>query len=112
VAVLKDHGVLGSAKAAMETLVKYLAVELGPRGITVNAVNPGLVETDSARRYLGDAYAALRDRVAAATPLRRAAAPEDIARVVAFFCSDDAAWVTGQTLLADGGLLLASPHFG
>jgi enoyl-[acyl-carrier protein] reductase III len=111
VAVLRDHGVLGSAKAALEVLVKYLAVELGPRGITVNAVNPGLVETDSARRYLGAEYAALRDRVAAATPLGRAATPDDIARVVAFFCSDDAAWVTGQTLMADGGLLLASPHF-
>ena len=111
VAVLRDHAVLGSAKAALEALVKYLAVELGPRGITVNAVNPGLVETDSARRYLGEGYAALRDRVAAATPAGRAASPEDIARVVAFFCSDDAAWVTGQTLIADGGLTLASPLF-
>ena len=108
---LPDHGVLGSAKAALEVLVKYLAVELGPRGITVNAVNPGLVETDSAQRYLGDRYAALRDRVAAGTPLGRAGRPEDIARVVAFFCSADAAWVTGQTLVADGGLTLGSPYF-
>lgn len=111
VSVLRDHGALGSAKAALEVLVKYLAVELGPRGITVNAVNPGLVETESAQAYLKEGYAAVRDRVAAATPLGRPASPTDIARVVAFFCSDDAGWVTGQTLVADGGLTLASPLF-
>jgi enoyl-[acyl-carrier protein] reductase III len=112
VTVLRDHGALGPAKAAMEVLVRYLAVELGPLGITVNAVNPGLVETDSGRRYLGADYLAVRDRVAAATPVgRRVGHPEDIAKVIAFFCSDDAAWVTGQTLVADGGFTLDSPLF-
>lgn len=105
---LPGYSALGSAKAALEVLVKYLAVELAPLGINVNAVNPGLVETDSSRFYKGDDYPDWRDRVAAATPKKRVGFPEDIARVVAFFCSADAAWITGQTLVVDGGLTLTS----
>lgn len=105
---LPGYSALGSAKAALEVLVKYLAVELAPMGISVNAVNPGLVETDSARFYKGDGYAAWRDRVAAATPKGRVGYPEDIAKAIALFCSEDAAWITGQTLVADGGLTLTS----
>lgn len=102
------YSALGSAKAALEVLVKYLAVELAPLGISVNAVSPGLVETNSSRLYKGNDYAPWRSRVVAVTPKARVGSPEDIAKVVAFFCSADSGWVTGQTLVADGGLTLIS----
>ena len=102
------RAVEGRCRRALAVLVRYLAVELGLRGITVNAVNPSLVETDSARFYKGDGYAAWRDRVAAATPNGRVGFPEDIARAIALFCSPDAAWITGQRLVAGGGLTLTA----
>jgi enoyl-[acyl-carrier protein] reductase III len=105
--VVPRHGTLGAAKAAMETLVRYLAVELAPRGIRVNGVNPGFVETDSARRYAGAEYESrTRGEWIAITPLRRVAEPREIASVIAFLCGDDSSFVTGQTLIADGGLTL------
>lgn len=106
---LPRHGTLGAAKAAMEVLTRYLAAELAPRGITVNAVNPGLVETDSARFYGGDGYEAWKAQVIRATPKGRVGAPEDIARVIAFLCSEEAEWICGQTIVADGGLTLTAP---
>jgi enoyl-[acyl-carrier protein] reductase III len=108
------HGVLASAKAALEALTRYLAVELGPRGITVNAVNPGYVETDSITHYFGGAAAreAFFEEVAAATPLRALGAPEEVAALVAFLCSPDAAWMQGQVLYLDGGIFLGAPGHG
>ncbi|MGH7379090.1 MAG: SDR family NAD(P)-dependent oxidoreductase [Candidatus Methylomirabilales bacterium] len=106
---LPRHGTLGAAKAAMEVLTRYLATELAPRGITVNAVNPGLVETDSARFYGGDGYEAWKAQVIQATPKGRVGRPEDIAKVIAFLCSEEAEWVCRQTLVADGGLTLTAP---
>jgi enoyl-[acyl-carrier protein] reductase III len=107
VRVLPGHGILGPAKAAMETLVRYLGVELAPRGIRVNGVSPGFVETDSARFYAGPEYETrLRDEWISKTPVGRVGRPEDIASVVAFLCSDDARFVCGQTLVVDGGLTL------
>jgi enoyl-[acyl-carrier protein] reductase III len=106
---IPDHGLLAAAKAALEQLTRYLAVELAPR-MTVNSVIPGYVDTASARLYadtsIAGGWAAARDSWAAATPLRRVADADDIARVVAFLCSADAAWLTGQLLVADGGLTL------
>ena len=106
--VLPGHGTLGAAKAALETLVRYLAVELAPRGIRVNGVSPGYVETDSARLYAG---AEFEDRVraewAAATPFGRLARPEEVANVIRFLCSDEASFVCGQTIVVDGGRTLA-----
>ncbi|MFN0092539.1 MAG: SDR family oxidoreductase [Acidimicrobiales bacterium] len=107
---LPDHGLLGAAKAALEQLTRYLAVELGPRGITVNSVMPGYVDTASARFYadtsLPGGWEAAARGWAAATPLGRVADPADIADVVAFLCSPEARWLTGHVLVADGGLTL------
>lgn len=105
--VLENHGTLGTAKAAMESLVRYLAVELAPRSIRVNGVSPGFIETDSARYYAGDAFDTdVRPRWEAATPLKRLGSADEIAAVIAFLASGEASFVTGQTLVADGGLTL------
>jgi len=105
------HGVLASAKAALEALTRYLAVELGPRGITVNSVNPGYVQTDSVDMYLGDEAGrrAFLDEIEGATPLRALGTPEEVAGLVAFLCSADAAWMQGQVLYLDGGIFLHAP---
>jgi len=102
------HGALGAAKSALETMVRYLAAECGPLGIRVNAVNPGFVDTDSSRLYMGEAWPAIRERIERATPLGRVATPLDIARTIRLLCSPDAAWMTGQTIVADGGVTLGS----
>lgn len=110
---MTGHGALGAAKAAVESLVRTLALELGPRGITVNGVSPGFVETHSARTYvergLGQAPELAMARVIERTPVRRVGTGDDIAAVVAFLASDDAGFVTGQTIIADGGLTIVSP---
>ena len=110
---MAGHGVLGAAKAAMESLVRSLAAELGPRGITVNAVSPGLLDTDSSRLYveqgLGVGWDEAAARIAAVTPVRRLGTPEDVAALVAYLASDAAGFLTGQTIILDGGLTLVSP---
>jgi len=105
------HGVLASAKAALEALTRYLAVELGPRGITVNAVNPGYVDTDSVAMYLGDEAGrrAFMEEIEGATPLRALGEPEEVASLVAFLCSPEAGWMQGQVLYLDGGVFLHAP---
>lgn len=111
--VIPGHGALGAAKAAMEALVRYLACELGPRGITVNGVSPGLIGTDSYRFYLakglGVNLAETEARLTSLTPRRRLGRPEDVANLVAFLCSEEADFLTGQTVILDGGLTLLSP---
>ncbi|MBB5918143.1 3-oxoacyl-[acyl-carrier protein] reductase [Nocardia transvalensis] len=94
-------GLYAASKAAGEEMVRVLARELGPRGITVNTVLPGATRTE--------ALAGIRsqeelEQVAASTPLGRLGEPDDIARVVAFLASDEARWVTGETVRAGGGL--------
>jgi len=105
------HGVLASAKSALETLVRYLAVELGPRGITVNAVNPGYVDTDSVALYFGgdDARASFLEEVEGSTPLRALGRPEEVADLVGFLCSGEASWMQAQVLYLDGGVFLHAP---
>lgn len=104
--VLPGHGMLGSAKAAMEVLIRYLAVELAPQ-VRVNGVSPGYVETDSARSYAGPEYESqVKPNWIQNTPLGRIAEPDEIASVVAFLCSRDASFMCGQTLVVDGGLTL------
>jgi enoyl-[acyl-carrier protein] reductase III len=104
---IPGHGTLGAAKAAMEAMVRYLASELAAKQVRVNGVNPGYVDTDSARFYAGpDFRRRFEEEWIPSIPAGRLAAPEEIAAVVAFLCSSDARYVYGQTLLVDGGLLL------
>jgi enoyl-[acyl-carrier protein] reductase III len=109
VRVLPDHGLLAAAKAALEQLTRYLAVELAPH-TTVNSVVPGYVDTDSARLYaetsVPGGWDAAAKQWAEATPLGRVATVDEVARIIAFLCGDDAGWLTGQLLVADGGLTL------
>ena len=95
-------GAYGPSKAALLSLTEQIALEWGPRGIRCNAVGPGLVPTPGT----GDVYDDLEVRAirAAAVPSRRLATPLDIANVVAFLTSDDAAYVNGQVIYVDGGL--------
>jgi enoyl-[acyl-carrier protein] reductase III len=110
---MDGHGVLGAAKAAVESLVRALAHELGPAGITVNGVNPGFIATDSSRLYvergLGQPYDAAVARLVAATPVRRVGTVDDVADCVAWIASDGAGFLTGQTIRLDGGLTIVSP---
>lgn len=107
---LPGYATLASAKAAVETLTRYLACELAGRGINVNCVSPGLVLTDSSRIYGGEDYERFEQAIVEATPKGRAATPDEIARVIAFLCSDDAEWITGQVIVVDGGMTLTSPY--
>jgi len=95
-------GVYGMSKAAEEQLVRNLALELGPAGIRVNAVAPGLVKTDFAQALLDDER--MVRYFESTTPLRRLAVPDDIAGVLAFLVGPDSAWLSGQVITADGGL--------
>jgi len=92
--------VYSATKGAVDTLVKHLAAALGPRGIRVNAVAPGVVATDMSNFAKTDAG---RDYVLGLQTFRRLAAPEDIADVVAFLASRDARWINGETVHVDGG---------
>lgn len=96
---LPGAGVYAATKAAVDQLVRYLARELGPRGITVNSVLPGATRNSSF-----DSRPAWVDDVIASTPLRRVGEPADIADVVAFLASDQGRWITGQEIRAGGGL--------
>jgi enoyl-[acyl-carrier protein] reductase III len=87
--VLEDYVLVGTSKAALESLVRYLAVELAPRGIRVNAVSGGVVEWGTKR-----------------TPAGRLVEPEDIANAVAFLCSPEAEMIRGHVLVVDGGFML------
>jgi enoyl-[acyl-carrier protein] reductase III len=108
---LPGYAALGSAKAALERWVSYLGVELAPRGIAVNAVNPGCAVTASASVYFSRAGSEPQDEVVRRTPMGRACTPEDVAGVVSFLCSPDCAFMCGQTLVVDGGLTLVAPPF-
>jgi enoyl-[acyl-carrier protein] reductase III len=102
--VLENYILVGTSKAALESVVRYLAVELAPRGIRVNAVSAGVVETE-ALDYFPNREQMLK-AATARTPAGRMVEPDDIADAVAFLCSADADMVRGQTLIVDGGYSL------
>jgi len=106
VRVLDNYTLVGVSKAALEALVRYLAVELAPRGIRVNAISAGVVET-GALEHFPNKEAMLE--MGARNPVGRLVTPDDVAAAVVFLCSPDAEMVRGQTLVVDGGWsLLAS----
>jgi 3-oxoacyl-[acyl-carrier protein] reductase len=95
-----------AAKMGIQGLTRTLALELGPLGINVNAVAPGFIVTDmtdATAERLGLTPEAFQEAAAQATPIRRVGSPDDIAAAVSFLCSDEASFITGQTLYVDGG---------
>jgi enoyl-[acyl-carrier protein] reductase III len=106
--VLPGHGLLGAAKAAMETIVKYFAIELSAQGITAVGVCPGPIDTDSFRFYAGEAWADYERQWLAMTPSGAYPTPEEVADVMLFLCSPRSAAINGQTIVVDGGLSVAT----
>jgi enoyl-[acyl-carrier protein] reductase III len=102
--VLENYVLVGTSKAALEAIVRYLAVELAPRGIRVNAVSAGVVETDALEHFPNreQMLAEGRER----TPAGRIVEPRDVADAVVFLCSPQAEMVRGHTLVVDGGYSL------
>src|SRR4051794_15577575 len=95
-----------AAKAGLQGLTKTLAIELGPYGVTANAIAPGFIETAmtaATALRIGTTIEQMREATAAAVPVRRGGVPEDIANTVAFFAGEEAGYVTGQVIYVDGG---------
>ena len=95
-----------AAKAGIQGLAKTLAIELGPFGITVNCVAPGFIATamtEQTASRMGVSFEEFSEAVAAQTPVRRVGQPEDVSGVIAFLCSDDASYVSGQVIYVRGG---------
>ncbi len=109
VRVLPDYVAVGASKAALESLTRYLAVELASENIVVNAVSPSIVETDALKHFASLADPEVIPRAVKNTPAGRLVQPEDIARVVAFLCSPDAFMIRGQVIVVDGGYTLITP---
>jgi enoyl-[acyl-carrier protein] reductase III len=101
--VLENYSLVGTSKAALEALIRYLAVELAPRGIRVNAVSGGVVDTGALDHFPNREEML---RAGKANPAGRLVRPEDIADAVAFLCSPAAEMIRGQTLVVDGGFSL------
>jgi enoyl-[acyl-carrier protein] reductase III len=102
--VLENYILVGTSKAALESVVRYLAVELAPRGIRVNAVSAGVVETEALEHFPNreQMLRAGRER----TPAGRLVEPDDVAGAVAYLCSPEAEMIRGHTLIVDGGYSL------
>ncbi len=101
VRAIANYTVVGASKGALESLVRHLAVELGPRGITVNTVSAGVVETDALQKFPNREE--IVTHALARTPLGRLTTPADVADVVLLLCSELAAMVHGQVVVVDGG---------
>jgi enoyl-[acyl-carrier protein] reductase III len=104
--VLPDYVVVGASKAALESLTRYLAVELAPKNIHVNAVSPGIVETEALKHFEALREQGLIKKAIAATPAGRLVTPEDVAGVVGFLCTPAADMICGQVIVVDGGYIL------
>jgi NAD(P)-dependent dehydrogenase (short-subunit alcohol dehydrogenase family) len=102
---------LGAAKAAIEVWARYMAVELAPLGINVNAVTPGIVESDSSAFFYGTGRVAPLDTVVAKIPKQRLGSVQEVADCVLFLLSPASEYVTGTMLVVDGGLTAIAPPF-
>lgn len=107
VGYIPTHGLLAAAKSSMETLVHYLAAELGPAGVTAVGVLPGYIDTDSIQMMTGPLYGQLKQAEQETHPLRQAASPDQAAEAVALMCLPEARWLNGQVVQNDGGGLFA-----
>jgi enoyl-[acyl-carrier protein] reductase III len=104
--VMPEYVVVGASKAAMEALTRYLAVELASDGIVVNAISPGVIETEALTHFNLLKDERIIPKIVEATPAGRIATPEDVAGIVAFLCSDEAEMIRGQVIIVDGGFTL------
>jgi enoyl-[acyl-carrier protein] reductase III len=108
--VLPDYVAVGASKAALESLTRYLAIELSPKNIVVNAISPGIVLTEALQHF-----ATIREdenlfgRAISLTPAGRLVTPQDIANLVAFLCTPEAEMIRGQVIIIDGGYTLPVP---
>jgi enoyl-[acyl-carrier protein] reductase III len=109
--VLPDYVVVGASKAALESLTRYLGVEFISRGINVNAVSPGVVETEALNHFAAmESKENILQKFIDLVPAGRLISPEEVAKVVAFLCSPSAAMIVGQTIVLDGGYTLRMPN--
>ncbi len=102
--VLPSYFAVGVSKAALEAVTRYMAIDLAPKGISVNAVSAGFVQTDALDAFPDEL--GIRDVASRDTPAGRAVTPEEVAKVVAMLCSPDAEMIRGQVIVVDGGEML------
>jgi enoyl-[acyl-carrier protein] reductase III len=108
--VLPDYVVVGASKAALESVTRYLAVELSSKNIVVNAISPGMILTDALQHFemvRSDVH--LTEKAVNITPAGKLVSPQDVAGLVAFLCSPEASMIRGQVITMDGGASLLAP---
>jgi len=108
---LPRYASLGLSKAALESITRYFASEFGSKGITSNAISPGIVETESSQYYAKDKCDEFYENAINHTPMGRLTQPKDVSKVALFLASEASGFVTGQIINVDGGLTLPSPGF-
>ncbi len=111
--VLPEYVLVGASKAAIEAITRYLAVELSPKNVVVNAISPGMVLTEALQHFeMVRSDVRLAEKTAAITPAGRLVTPLDIANLVAFLCSPQASMIRGQVIAIDGGASVIAPGIG
>ncbi|HKX12729.1 MAG TPA: SDR family oxidoreductase [bacterium] len=106
-----NHGLLAAAKAALETLTRYYAIENASEKIFVHGINPGLVDTDSLKIYFGEAYEENKAALSKLNPMGKLMPTGDVAEIISFLCTPAADWLNGETLYADGGTGFLMPVY-